>query len=349
MPAGTGLPSSPTNVSRPDAAVLKFHSSSISPLPPGLLPCDPIDTSDLRYLNQDSAPSANPLRSLDIQMYNDVWFEEKPPSHPAPFDFSASAHPVPPFACGPFPSVLEMDDSLVRPTPASPTLSPSAVPRVSCDPAAIAPDPFALVPPCSPSASASGLYDRIAASTDRMFFISYLPAGTLRPRWYLVAVNLASSLLEPVSSTCRTSGTYTVDFYCRHPDDRSLSDACARWWREWHRYSTDLADGAVLFGDQVLLRPGHSPDPAKYISWSDCVPLLDPAVALLGPFDLVASAPFASPTVRRPLSSRQWVPLALWQQLCALCAAQGILLPSVSAQPVLRSRWTKTKKRKRRS
>jgi hypothetical protein len=193
------------------------------------------------------------------------------------------------------------------------------------------------------------LYNRISASRNRMFFISYLPEGTLRPRWYLVAVNLDSSLLEPASSACRTSGTYTVDFYCRHPDDRSLSDACARWWREWHCYSTDPADGTVLFGAQVLLRPGHNPDPATYISWSDCVPLLDPAVALLGPFDLVASAPFASSTARRSLPSRQWVPLALWQQLCTLCAAQGILMPSVSAQPVLRSRWTKTKKRKRHS
>jgi hypothetical protein len=39
------------SLSRPASATLKFHSSSISPLPPGLLPCDPIDTSDLRYLN----------------------------------------------------------------------------------------------------------------------------------------------------------------------------------------------------------------------------------------------------------------------------------------------------------
>jgi hypothetical protein len=76
---------------------------------------------------------------------------------------------------------------------------------------------------------------------------------------------------------------------------------------------------------------------------------LDPAVALLGPFDLVASNPFVSLPPRRSLPSRQWVPLALWQQLCSLCAAQGILLPSVSAQPILRSRWTKVKKRKHRA
>jgi hypothetical protein len=211
------------------------------------------------------------------------------------------------------------------------------------------PDPFALAPLGSHSDSASALYDRIVSSADRMFFIQYLPEGTLRPRWYLVAVNLESSLLEPASSACCSSGTYCVDFYCRHPDDRALSDACARWWREWHRYSTDPADGTILFGDQVLIRPGQSPNPDQYVSWSDCVPLLDPTVALLGPFDLVASVPFASAPPRRSSPSRQWVPPFLWQQLCAICAAQGILLPSVSAQPVIRSRWTKTKKQKRRS
>jgi hypothetical protein len=220
---------------------------------------------------------------------------------------------------------------------------------VSSNPAAVRLDPFALAPLSGHSDSAGELYDRIVSSADRMFFIRYLPEGTLRPRWYLVAVNLESSLLEPASSACRSSGTYCVDFYCRHPDDRALSDACARWWREWHRYSTDPADGTILFGDQVLIRPGQSPNPDKYVSWSDCVPLLDPAVALLGPFDLVASVPFAPSPPRRSSPSRQWVPPVLWQQLCSICAAQGILLPSVSAQPVIRSHWTKTKKRKRRS
>jgi hypothetical protein len=100
------------SLSRPDSALLKFHSSSISPLPPGLLPCDPINTSDLRYRNQDSTPTANPLRNLDIQMYNNVWFDDKPKSYPAPFDFSTSLQPVPPFASSPFLSVTELRDSL---------------------------------------------------------------------------------------------------------------------------------------------------------------------------------------------------------------------------------------------
>jgi hypothetical protein len=332
------------SLSRPDAATLKFHSASISPLPPGLLPCDPIDTSDLRYLNQDSTPVANPLRSLEIQMYNDVWFEDKPKSHPPPFDFSTSLQPVPPFASSPFPSVAELCDSHASPSPRS-IPPPASVPSISLAPDTDNPDPFASPPISVVPPSAAQLYDRIVASTDRMFFIQYLPEGTLRPRWYLVAVNLDCSQHQPASATCRHSGIYAVDFYCRHPDDRTSSDACARWWREWHRYSLDPNDATIIFGDQVLFRPNQNPSADTYITWSDVVPLADPSVALLGPFDLASSTPFSSDVCRR--SSRQWVPLAIWQQLCCLCSSRGILLPSVSAQPVVRSRWTKAKKRKR--
>jgi hypothetical protein len=94
------------------------------------------------------------------------------------------------------------------------------------------------------------------------------------------------------------------------------------------------------------LLPWIQPDPDLYISWSNVVPLADPSVALLGPFNLVnTSAPFSSTSTRR--SSCQWVPLSLWHDICSICASLSIFPPSVSAQPVIRSRWTKSKKRKR--
>jgi hypothetical protein len=120
------------SLSQPDSATLKFHSSSISPLPPGLLPCNPIDTSDLCYLNQDSTPTANPLRSLNIQLYSDVWFDDKPLSYPPPFDFSASLQLIPPFASNPLPSVAELCDSL--PIPSLDSSSPAPlVPHSTLD------------------------------------------------------------------------------------------------------------------------------------------------------------------------------------------------------------------------
>jgi hypothetical protein len=165
-------------------------------------------------------------------LYNDVWFDDKPASHPAPFDFSASLHAIPPFASGPFPSLAELDDSLGPSSLAKP-ITATPIVSVTLDTLDAGPcDPFASPPMSVPPTSASLLYASILASTDRMFFIRYLPEGTLRPRWYLVAVNLESSLADPASTDCRTSGNFCVDFYCRHPDDRCSSDACAHWWRE---------------------------------------------------------------------------------------------------------------------
>jgi hypothetical protein len=212
-----------------------------------------LDTSDLRYLNQDSTPSANPLHSLDIQLYNDVWFDDKPASHPAPLSLLASLHSIPPFASGPFLSITELND---QPTPTPTCLPPPAPPPIFIVSGAVNPDPFASSPTSIPPTSASHLYDSIVASTDHMFFISYCPEGTLHPRCYLVAVDLDSSLHNPTSANCRNSGTFHVDFYCRHPNNCSSSDACARWWRKWHWFFTDPADGTILFGDQVSsIRP----------------------------------------------------------------------------------------------
>ena len=326
------------SLSRPNGAKMKFHSSSLSPLPPGLLPCDPIDTADLRYLNQDSPPVPNPLSSLDIQLYNDVWFDDKPPSHPPPFDFSNPTVPIPSIASGPFPPLAKLYDmphadstqlmhpvKIVNHKPTAPTTALT--------------DPMLPVPAHRPN-QPTALYESVINSEDRMFFVSYRPEGTLRPRWYLVSVDLECSLRNPTSADCQSSGLYYVHFYCRHPSDRTSSDACARWWPEWHRYTTDPANDSIIFGDQVLFRPDHTPDATRYIAWSDVVPLSDPSVALLGPFDLSPTAPFATGNRR---AARQWVPLDIWQLLCSRCAALGICSPSVSPTPVLRSRWTKSK------
>lgn len=52
-------------------------------MPSALLPCEPLDTPDLRYLNHNHAPVVHLLKDVfDIQLYNEVWFNEKPSSRP---------------------------------------------------------------------------------------------------------------------------------------------------------------------------------------------------------------------------------------------------------------------------
>jgi hypothetical protein len=74
---------------KPTASPLSYPGHMLSPVPPGILPCNPVDSPDFRYLNHGHALLPNSLqRHLHIEQYNEIWFNEdlKPtdcPSYPA--------------------------------------------------------------------------------------------------------------------------------------------------------------------------------------------------------------------------------------------------------------------------
>ena len=51
-------------MNKPDSTELRFMSEDLYILPPSLKPCEPIDSSDNRYLNQSHALVVNPLKNL---------------------------------------------------------------------------------------------------------------------------------------------------------------------------------------------------------------------------------------------------------------------------------------------
>ena len=133
-------------------------------------------------------------------------------------------------------------------------------------------------------------------------------------------------------SACRnpvTSSLYYVHFFTRHRDDSDEPDPSARWWPQWHSYSLD-PDGAINYGQQVLFCPTRTPNHRKYIAWADVIPLLDPTIYLLGPFDF--DDPHLNPPDRTP-SFRQYIPAPIWQQLYALCLERSILPPLLTMPP----------------
>jgi hypothetical protein len=69
------------------------------------------------------------------------------------------------------------------------------------------------------------------------------------------------------------------------------------------------------------------------------LPLLDPTVCLLGPFNF--TEPSSNPPGRTS-SFRQIVPFSLWASLTSLCLTRGILPPVLSSPPTTRSRWTRS-------
>ena len=55
-----------------DSPELKFMIYDLYPLPPSLKLCEPVDSTDTRYLNQMHAPLINHLKKeLDIELYNE--------------------------------------------------------------------------------------------------------------------------------------------------------------------------------------------------------------------------------------------------------------------------------------
>ena len=65
---------------KPDEPLSKYMTQDLYMLPPTILPCEHLDTPDMRYLNIDFAPKNHPFaNTLDIESYNTLWFEDIPP------------------------------------------------------------------------------------------------------------------------------------------------------------------------------------------------------------------------------------------------------------------------------
>jgi hypothetical protein len=299
---------------QPDSNPISCPGHMLSPVPAGILPCSPIDSPDFRHLNHGHAPLPNPLkRHLHVEQHNEVWFSD-PPSSARPSCPARTTQPdllIDSPDPSPFPSLASMD----------------SLPSITVDPS------LAPVPAPLPADLALAL----ASSSDKPFFISYLPAGTARPRWYLVRVNTALTDLDPDCVHAATSGTHHVQFLLQHPSDKSMSHPLSRWWPQWNRFSLSPLDGVMEFGAIQLISQNRTPDPSKFVAWSAAVPLSDPKCHLLGPFDfkpcLLASDP------RSVIASHRW------DRLFSICQSRGIIPPALS--PATQSRWLSHSARKR--
>ena len=67
------------------------------------------------------------------------------------------------------------------------------------------------------------LYCRLFLPAPPSFFVSFRAAGTLRPQWSLVQVDLPCTKRDPYYSNAsyRTTGLYFVHFFRQHPNNKS--------------------------------------------------------------------------------------------------------------------------------
>ena len=63
--------------------------------------------------------------------------------------------------------------------------------------------------------------------SNQLFFVQYTPADTMRRSWYLVQVDMQSTL--EINPQYELNGEYWCVFHFKHPSDTKLSYANSKW------------------------------------------------------------------------------------------------------------------------
>ena len=127
------------------------------------------------------------------------------------------------------------------------------------------------------------LHESILRSKDKLLFIKYTPAGILLHCWFLIQLDLESSV--SLHSDYAIRSLYYCIFLAKYPNDKRLSDEFRRCWPDLYKYSRDSVSNDLVFGDIILFRLNVIPDITKYIQWAAEI-ILRPAFNILfGLFD----------------------------------------------------------------
>jgi len=131
---------------------------------------------DQRYLNYENATIVSPLRKLlGIEMYNEVHFHPKPPNTTSTI-VNLSSTSIDAEAFKPYNKPITPSDDVSTTTHTKFNYERPIE---------------QLVEP--PSMNYAELRNVIITSTDKLCFVQYTPAGTMRPLWYLVQIDLIST------------------------------------------------------------------------------------------------------------------------------------------------------------
>ena len=286
---------------QPQSATRQYKGSQLYFLPPALFPAEPLDTVDQRFLNYEHAPVQHPLKqSMQIEMYNTKYFRPRKLKTNSNQVNQPSVR-IDETAMQPhsLPTVQEMDKELNTVTPV-----PESEEYISVDP------------------DAAALLRKIQRSHDKLFFIKFTPAGTMRPKWYLIQVDLEAT--NEVNPKYEENGIYYCGFLAKHCNDNGKSDEFARWWPDWYEYTTCTETEDIIFGDRVLLPPHRTPDGDKYVQWAEELKLSDDAHFLHGPFNFEKIS--VANRTRSKVGGKDW------RKCYDLCLTLNILPPTTGSQ-----------------
>jgi len=219
---------------------------------------------DERYLNYSHAPIVSPLKkSLRIEMCNDTYF-----SPDAIKMDSSKSNQV----------SNEIDKRAFAEHINAPIIIPAA--QLFEESGNVMPATEIMILPSESSCR----HNNIASSKDKLFYIKYTPDQTMRSRWYLVQIDIESTM--EVNPDVLSNGNYWCMFLAKHPEDNKRSDEFSRWWLEWYRYTWCKKSNDVVYGDRILIRPSSTPDSTKFVQWAIELHLAGQETCnLVGPFN----------------------------------------------------------------
>ena len=137
----------------------------------------------------------------------------------------------------------------------------------------------------------------------------------LRPRWYLIQVNLAES------QKGKDTGTYFCSFFQKHPSDKAKTDSRNRWWPEWRGLNWLPDNSCYDYGSRVLFGPRNKPNLKQFGKFSEEIDLTCHVTYLLGPLSFKHKD--HSTSANSILDETTWITLS------EVCEARSISPPTI--------------------
>ena len=298
-----------------NSATRKYKATELYLLPPAIFPAEPLDTMDQRFLNYEHAPITSPLqKALKIELYNDQYYTKPPPKTQPSLDTEGTALDKVALQPHQFPTVKELHDS-------TDTKPPTPEENNTC---------------VKTQSDSTSIHNLINETNQHLFFIKYTPEDTLRPRWFLIEVDLEAT--QESNPHYLTNGRYYCAFLAKHRLDSNKSDELSRWWHDWYTYTICPKTNAIVYQKRVAFPPHQTPDSTRYIEWADEVNLMDKGTILHGPF--------AFQPLTETNRTHSKVSHLDWKKLYTECLNRNILPPTLGStlhhKPALRP----SKKRK---
>ena len=295
-------------------ATRKYKGSELYLLPPTLFPHEPLDNMDKRYLNFSFSSIPSPLKQpMAIELYNDTHFSHNSTHISKPSNNRPSSR---------LDEVAFKEHQAARHISSAGDLFQDSKECMSLIKIKFTPILNDLT--------------KMIDMNNKLFFIQYAPDNSLRRRWYLIQVDMESTM--DVNPSYATDHRFWCVFLAKYPDDSKKGDEFSLWWPDWYNYSRCPTTDYIVYGDCIMIKPNVLSSSKKFVQWATMLPLDGSNnISLLGPITFE--------TIDAHNRVRNKVHRSNWNLLIEACATFGIMPPTIGVHHPMRTKLN-GKKRK---